>query len=214
MCFNVKKGWNTAEWNHPGNDIPNPHASSESAAINGDGTRIAIGSNITVTDNPGLLAIFGYKGNAIKNDSWEQAFETIFSSGLSIHDNGYGHGVEITVDGKILAVTSMHQTCQDENRNHCSTGTAKNFAEIFSCDGNIYASVLKGDLYEQIKAAAFFGVHGNNVDSKLLSVASRYLLSSYADTIKNFLDQKNRTRVQMKICQTMHLPQKAQVKID
>ena len=187
MCFNVKKGWNTAEWNHPGNDIPNPHASSESAAINGDGTRIAIGSNITVTDNPGLLAIFGYKGNAIKNDSWEQAFETIFSSGLSINDNGFGHGVEMTVNGKILAVTSMHQTCQDENRSHCSTGTAKLFAEIFSCDGNIHASVPKGDLYEQIiKAAAFFGVHGNTyVDNKLLSVASRDLQSSY-NTIKMY----------------------------
>ena len=77
--------------------------------------------------------------------------------GCQINDNGFGHGVEMTVDGKILAVTSMHQTCQDENPNHCSIGNAKLFAEIFSCDGNFYAPVLKGDLYEQIKAAAFFG---------------------------------------------------------
>ena len=48
--------------------------------------------------NPGQDAIFGYKGNIQ---------ETIFSSVLSTNHNDFGHGAEMAVDGKMLAVNIL-----------------------------------------------------------------------------------------------------------
>lgn len=88
----------------------NPTPPYHSFTIYGNGGRIAIASNSTMTSRPGQVQVFDLVTDANITE-WKQLGPDIFGVSTSEKGDGFGYSTSMSSDGSMLVISSINPEC-------------------------------------------------------------------------------------------------------